>query len=38
MAASERPLWYRLLWFILLWGVGVVAVAGVAYGLRLWIA
>ena len=38
MAVPDRPLWYRLLWFILLWVAGVVAVAGVAYGLRLWIA
>lgn len=31
------PLRKRLGWFVLLWAASVLAVAAVAYGLRLWI-
>jgi hypothetical protein len=35
---NPRPLTRRLLWFAALWLAGVITVAIVAYGLRLWIA
>jgi hypothetical protein len=35
---TPRSLAHRLLWFVALWLGGVGTVAGVAYGLRLWIA
>lgn len=35
---APRPLAKRLAWFVGLWLAGVLAVALVAYGLRLWIA
>jgi hypothetical protein len=35
---NPRPLTQRLLWFAALWLAGVITVAIVAYGLRLWIA
>jgi len=31
------PLWKRLLWFVGLWAAGVITVAAVGYGLRLWL-
>ncbi len=31
------PVARRLLWFVGLWAAGVVSVAAVAYGIRLWI-
>jgi hypothetical protein len=36
-AGASRPLVRRLAWFIGLWLVSVLAVAVVAYGLRLWV-
>jgi hypothetical protein len=38
MAPETLPLWRRLVWFFFLWIAGVATVAGVAYGLRLWVA
>lgn len=35
---GPKPLAQRLFWFIGLWVTGVVSVAAVAYGLKLWIA
>jgi hypothetical protein len=36
-AGAPRPLARRLAWFVGLWLASVLAVAVVAYGLRLWI-
>ena len=33
----EAPLWKRLAWFIGLWAAGVLTVATIAYGLRVWL-
>jgi hypothetical protein len=37
MAGSPGPLPRRLAWFIGLWAAGVLAVAAVAYGLKIWV-
>ena len=37
MAPSLRPLAERLAWFVLLWVAGVVAVAAVAWVIRLFL-
>ncbi len=38
MAEAPGPWWKRLAWFVALWVAGVLAVGGVAYLIRFWIA
>ncbi|MDI6028473.1 DUF2474 domain-containing protein [Corticibacterium sp. UT-5YL-CI-8] len=37
MERQPGPLWLRLAWFVALWAGGVLTVAAVGYGIRVWL-